>query len=172
MADWSAVLLSNDVEIAYDCFWSVYKNLYQTNFPMKRKRFNRNYNALNKFMTPGLIISRRTKNNLHTKAIADPLPANINKYKAYKTVYQRLVRAAKKLYIADKLTANASNPKKTWQTLNEILGRQGKSDSVTQIKVNDEIITDNERISNHFNTFFSSIGKKISESVPPVTKKT
>jgi hypothetical protein len=82
-------------------------------------------------MTQGLIVSRRTKNDLHSKAVANPLPANINKYKTYKTIYQRLIRAAKKRYIAEKLTENASNPKKTWQTLNEILGREGKAGSVS-----------------------------------------
>jgi hypothetical protein len=86
-------------------------------------------------MTQGLIVSRRTKNDLHTKAVTHPLPANINKYKTYKTIYQRLIRVAKKRYIADKLTENASNPKKTWQTLNEILGREGKSGSVLQLHI-------------------------------------
>jgi len=55
-------------------------------------------------MTQGLIVSRRTKNDLHSKAVTNPLPANINRYKTYKTIYQRLIRAAKKRYIADKLT--------------------------------------------------------------------
>jgi hypothetical protein len=51
-----------------------------------------------------VINSRRTKNDLLSKAVANPLPANINRYKTYKTIYQRLIRAAKKRYIADKLT--------------------------------------------------------------------
>ncbi len=120
LIDWSPVLLSNNVETLYDCFWSVYKKLFVENFPLKRKRFNKNFNARNKFMTHRLIVSRRTKNDLHSKAVANPLPANINRYKTYKTIYQRLIRAAKKRYIADKLTENASNPKKTWQTLKNI----------------------------------------------------
>jgi hypothetical protein len=149
----------------------VYKNLFAENFPLKRKRFNKNFNARNKFMTQGLIVSRRTKNDLHSKAVANPLPANINKYKTYKTIYQRLIRAAKKRYIADKLTENASNPKKTWQTLNEILGREGKSGSVSQISINGDITNDPEKIANHFNNFFTSAGKNISEAVMHVTKK-
>jgi hypothetical protein len=63
-------------------------------------------------MTAGLLISRRTKNNLHLLAVSDPSLLNINKYKTYKTIYLRTIRAAKKLYISRKLTENAKNPKK------------------------------------------------------------
>jgi hypothetical protein len=39
------------------------------------------------------------------------------------TAYQCTLRAAKKLHFARILNENASNPKKTWETLNEILGK-------------------------------------------------
>jgi hypothetical protein len=38
------------------------------------------------------------------------ISTDINRYKAYKTLYQRVIRAAKKQHIARKLTENASNP--------------------------------------------------------------
>jgi hypothetical protein len=122
-------------------------------------------------MTQGLIISRRTKKSLHVKSVSDPSPANITRYKTFKQIYQRLIRAAKKLSIAEQLRENASNPKKTWQTLNELLGRKGKSESVSDIKINDEVTNDSSRMANHFNSFFTSVGKKISNSVQPVSKK-
>jgi hypothetical protein len=169
--DWNDVYESIDVNNAYDCFWSKYNNLFSTHFPLKRKRINKNFNPLNKFMTNGLITSRRTKNNLHAIAVSEPTPANINRYKAFKSVYHRVIRAAKKQHIASKLTENAGNPKKTWQTLNEILGRKGPSDTVTQLNIEGEIVGDKLRVANHFNSFFANVGTKISNSVPPVQKK-
>jgi hypothetical protein len=56
--------------------------------------------------------------------VSDPSEENVNSYKAYKTIYQRTIRAAKKLHISKTLTENAGNPKKTWQTLNELLGKR------------------------------------------------
>jgi len=117
LADWTDVTSSNDVDMAYECFWTTYKNLYDNNFPLKKKRFNKNFDSINKFMTPGLIVSRRTKNSLYATSVSDPTLLNINRYKAYKTVYQRVIRAAKKLYIANKIAQNASNPKKIWKPL-------------------------------------------------------
>jgi hypothetical protein len=57
------------------------------------------------------------------------------------------------------------------QTLNEILGRGVRSDTVPQINVNDHVSSDNLTIANHFNNSFTNIGKEIANSVPPVSKK-
>jgi hypothetical protein len=74
-------------------------------------------------MTLGLLVSRNTKNKLHKISVANPTPDNIQKYKKFKAVYFRVLRGAKKLYFISKLTENARNPKKTWDTLNEIMGK-------------------------------------------------
>jgi hypothetical protein len=63
---------------------------------LKRKRFNRNRHKINNFMTNGLLTSRNTKKILHKASISDPSAANIQKYKNFKTVYQRVIRGAKK----------------------------------------------------------------------------
>jgi hypothetical protein len=81
-----------------------------------------------------------------------------------------VLRAAKKLYFTSKLQENASNPKKTWETLNEILGKNSKSETVDKISVNGTISSDPSEIANTFNNFFVSIGQEISNSVPPIAK--
>jgi hypothetical protein len=170
IADWSNVTSLNDIDLAYDAFWSTYNSLYITNFPVKRIRFNKNRHKINNFMTGGLLVSRETKKKLHRVAVSDPNELNINKYKVYKSAYQRIIRAAKKLYLQQKLEQNASNPKKTWETLNEILGKTRGSDSVTRIRINGAPEDNVTKIADHFNTFFTSIGQEISDSVPPVSK--
>jgi hypothetical protein len=122
-------------------------------------------------MTQGLLVSRNTKNRLHKLSIANPNVANIQRYKTYKTLYFKIVRGAKKLYFTNKLDANAGNPKKTWETLNEILGKPKKTGTVSQININETPESDPTKIANHFNTFFTSIGKKISNDIPPVQKQ-
>jgi hypothetical protein len=46
-------------------------------------------------MTNGLLISRRTKNNLYKKQIIDNSPQNVEKYKKFKQIYFKTLRAAK-----------------------------------------------------------------------------
>jgi hypothetical protein len=170
-ADWNNVLLTNDIDQSYDLFWTTYKSLHDANFPLKRSRRNKNIHKNSKFMTAGLLTSRRTKMNLHKIAISDPTAANINRYKTFKTIYHRTVRGAKKLYITFKLNENASNPKKTWQTLNEILGKTKNSDKIDQINIDGIPEHDEQKIADTFNGFFSRVGTEISGSVPTVEKQ-
>jgi len=161
----------NDIDLAYGEFWSIYNSLYEANFPLKKIRFNKNRHKINNFMTAGLLVSRQTKNTLHKLSVADPSLPNINKCKTYKSAFQRILRAAKKLYYQHKIEQNASNPKKTWQTLNEILGKTMGSATISQIKINGIPEDDPDKMADHFNKFFTSIGKKISNSVQPVQKR-
>jgi len=107
---------------------------------------------------------------LHKTSLSDPSAQNKQKYKDYKTVYQRAIRGAKKLYFTSKLRENAGNPKKTWETLNEILGKSRNSESVKSLNINGISSSNPADIANHFNTFFTAVGQQISNSVPPVEK--
>ncbi len=63
-------------------------------------------------MTAGLLVSRATKNQLFKSKLLDNSPANIQRYKDFKTVYAKTLRAAKKLYFHQKLEANVKIRKK------------------------------------------------------------
>jgi hypothetical protein len=125
IADWNNVLSQNDANLAYNGFWKTYEECHNANFPLIRKRF-KNIHKKQPFMTQGLLVSRNTKNKLHKLSITNPNVDSIQRYKTYKTLYFKTVRGAKKLYFTNKLDANAGNPKKTWETLNEILGKPKK----------------------------------------------
>jgi hypothetical protein len=111
-ADWTCVYDKSEVDAAYDEFWNIYSLIYNQTFQAKRQRFNKNIHKLQNFMTNGLLISRKTKNLLYKASISDPSMVNRVKYTTYKAVYQRVLRAAKKLYFTSKLEQNVKNPKK------------------------------------------------------------
>jgi hypothetical protein len=75
-------------------------------------------------------------------------------------LYFRTVRDAKKLYFTNKLKDNAANPKKTWDTLNEILGKVKKKETISQININNVPESEPIKIANEFNSFFTTIGQK------------
>jgi len=168
--NWNSVYDKSDVNEAYEEFWVSYNTLFNRIFRVKRTRFNKNIHKKQNFMTRGLLISRNNKKLLHKSSIAFPTVENIQKYKNYKTLYQRVLRGAKKLYFTSKLEENVKNPKKTWETLHEILGKQKKSESVEKINIEEMPVSDPPLIANHFNRFFTTVGKQISDSVIPVSK--
>ncbi len=87
-------------------------------------------------MTAGLIVSHKTKNDLYNVQLSNNSPENVAKYKAYKQNYFKIVRAAKKLCFKNKLQENSKNPKKTWETLNEAMGKSKSNPNVSKINVN------------------------------------
>ncbi len=66
------------------------------------------------------------------------------------------------------LNENAKNQKKTWETLNEILGKAKKKEPLSKINVDGRPESDPIKIANHFNSFFTSIGQKIADDVQNV----
>jgi hypothetical protein len=170
-SDWSSVLESNDVNFAYDAFWAIYNELFQLNFPLKKVRFNKNLHGQKPFMTTGLLKSRETKKNLHLAMLTDRSPLSLERYRTYKNLYFKTLRAMKKLYYSSKFEEHAKNSKKTWDTINEVQGRTKKSESVDKININGSVETDPLKIASEFNSFFTRVGKQISDSIPPVSKE-
>ncbi len=166
--DWSHVTNLNSVDDAYDTFWSTYLELYEMLFPKKQICFNRNIHKKSPFMTNGLLISRNTKNQLFKNLLTDNCPANVQKYKQFKQTYCKVLHVAKKLYFQKKLRDNVKIRKKTWETLNEVLGKSKNNATVEKINIDGQLSTDPSEISNHFNSFFTQIGKNISNSIPPI----
>jgi hypothetical protein len=170
-SDWATVLTCQNVDAAYEIFWNNYSDCHNRNFPLTRKRFNKNIHKRHHFMTAGLLVSRNNKNNLNKQAIVNARPDNIQRYKNFKTVYFCVLRAAKKLHFTNKINSNIGNSKKTWETLNEILGKSKNNNTINQLNINDMPESDPTKIANHFNAFFTSIGTKILNNVLNVDKQ-
>ncbi len=76
----------------------------------------------------------------------------------------------KKMYFSKKFEDNVKSSKKTWDTINEVQGKQKKADSVEKININGVVETDPLKIASEFNSFFTRVGKQISRSIPEVAK--
>ena len=77
----------------------------------------------------------------------------------------------KKSYFDAQFLSNKSNIKKTWSLINSIINKSNKPalpDHFLDSLGNK--ITDSLDISNHFNSYFSEIGTKLSNQIPPSSK--
>jgi len=120
-------------------------------------------------MTAGLLISRNTKNKLHKIAVLNPDPMNVDKLKTYRNIYNATLRKSKRLYFEENLKANVKNPKKTWDLLKEATVGKKTTNKIEKISVNGNLISEPQVIAEEFNSFFTSIGSTIAESVRPTT---
>jgi hypothetical protein len=103
---------------------------------------------------------------LHKKALNDPVNHD-EQFKRYRYLYNKVLKASKKLTLESKFKKYKNNQKKTWDLLKEtVLGQKTvNSGEISEIKVGDNLIKDPKAIANELNVFFSSIGQKISDSI-------
>jgi len=67
-------------------------------------------------MTQGLLVSRQTKNNQHKTALVYPTEYNINSYKSFRNLYNKILRKSKALYFEKSFDLNSKNPKKNLES--------------------------------------------------------
>ncbi len=168
---WNSVLDLTNTNEAFNEFWNLFNTLFELQFPLCKVKFNKNIHQINNFMTPGLIISRKTKNKLHKKALCSPNQYN-DHYKTYRNIYNRLIKASKQLYLEMKFKKYQKNPRKTWELLKETtFGSKPRHSPISELLIDNNVTTTPTDIANGFNEFFSTVGTNISNSVKNITKR-
>ena len=71
-------------------------------------------------------------------------------YKSFRNATNIALRNAKREYYAAKFLNNKTNPKHAWKTVNKILGRSQKQDTVNEIKVPEKTVTSSRELVNVF----------------------
>lgn len=153
------------VDHFHDLFFTIYDNF----FPEITIRFNRNIHGIKKWMTQGLLISRNKKNTLMKLSVVSPSPNNLQNFRIYRNLYNKLTRLCKKLYYQDLLEINKSNLKKSWSILNEILNKKNsKKSNPFSLRLGEKILSNPKEVADHFNKYFTSIASEIANEINPV----
>ncbi|CAB4011406.1 Hypothetical predicted protein, partial [Paramuricea clavata] len=73
------------------------------------------------------------------------------------------MRKAKSKYFCDKIQASSQmgDSKSGWAWINSLLGRKHKNVNINELKVNDDIISDDKSITETLNEYFINIGMKM-----------
>ena len=167
---WNEVISSTNVDDCYDKFWDYFEMLHNQHFTLVSHRFNKNIHKNEDFMTNGLLNSRRQKIRLHKTALSDNSIPNWTKYKTYRNLFNKTLRASKRLHYDNQLKANIRNPKKTWDILKELTTGHKTQSTIDKITVDNQVITDPTNMADNFNKFFTGIGRKIHDSVTPTQR--
>ena len=97
-----------------------------------------------------------------------PSADSLGTFKSYRNLYNKTIRAAKKLFFERELLLNQSNLKKSWDLIRMALNKKvEKSSSISSLFVNNITVTDPLSMANHFNEFFTSIASKIVDEINP-----
>jgi exonuclease III len=138
---WNNVMQCNFVDEAYNLFWSDFKTFFDLHFPLKKQKFNKNFHSKNKFITQGILVSRRRKNELLKLHVKSRTPESKEIYCNYRNMYNKIVRASKKLYYREHISANKKDPKKLWGLLKEVSTGELQVDKIEKISENGNSFT-------------------------------
>ena len=126
-----------------------------TSNPNKYKGTN---NLRKDWITLGLARSSEIKNSLHDQWFFNRTQANWNKYIEYKRIYDRLSNKVKYDYHDKIFKANQDDLKKTWKSINNILGRKRQNRLLTFPQ---------ENAAHTFNSYFVNIATNLVKETYP-----
>jgi len=167
--NWSKVVEQSDPKVAYDTFFQIFNNEYDRHCPLTTiKQKNRRILPRNPWLTPGLMISRQTKEKLLKDKINLKTCESKEKFYEYNRIYTKLIKLSKRVHYSREFAGAKGNSKKTWDLLRGALkigNKKSKSDIPTSMKSGEEVLV-GDKIASGFNNYFSSIGQDLAKSIP------
>ena len=169
--NWSNILENDCPEMAFENFFQIIDNYFEKSFPELVSKAQKKRIKHNPWMSNSILISRKKKERLFRIKLKKPSQENRLKFKEFNQIYTKTVRAARKKYYEEKFEMFSKDCRKTWENINDILGRKkGKMDIPKVFNSNGNILSGNFEIAEGFNDFFSNIGPKLAKSIPKSNK--
>ena len=139
--------------------------------PVKVKRVNKYKHKLTPWITSGIIRSIKFRDSLYKK-LKTLYPENeehtrteIN-LKTYNYILKKSIRSAKIHYYKYQFEKYKQDTRKTWSTIKFIINKgKNSSDFPSYFMLDNNKITDNRRIADGFNKFFTNIGPTLSKQI-------
>lgn len=159
--DWRAVISNSDVNQAVQEFDKIISSAISTHSRLVTT--TRSCLSLKPWITPGLIKCQKNRDTLHLKARKDPNNEILQTtYRRYRNFYKELLHRVKTGYEKEKLVENKNNPKKLWQTINNICDRtKMKTNSTELISMNEDPLASLNRCNN----YFANVGKQLAKHI-------
>lgn len=117
------------------------------------------------WITTELAQNIKERHKMYRKFVGKPITHGDEYRRLRNTVNNRLA-TAKKEYYKSKLNLVAGNSKKTWSLINEILNVKKKTTTIDEISIDGTKVSNPYAVCNHFNSYFSSVGKELADALP------
>ena len=108
----------------YDNFLNDFTKLYDECCPVKTRRKRTDFRQ--KWMTPALLKSCKTKDKLYKKYQQFPTSENKQSYCAFNNQFTVIKRKAEKFYFQNKLDQAKGDLRKTWQVIKDAINKKQK----------------------------------------------
>jgi len=165
--NWDPIYNCNNVNFGYSYFDSKIKECYNSSF--KLVRLSRKRSKDKKWITPGLKCSINHKNKLFKKWITTLSKKDEQKYKHYRTQYNKIVSEAEKSYFSELFNSKTNTIKQLWNNLTSIasLSKNKCKNNICQLLLDGKYVNDIKVMGDSFNKYFCSIGENLQTKFNP-----
>ena len=158
--NWTTVYEAQDANQAATEFERIKDSIIDKCLPTKTIRINPDLHQ--PWFTQGLRISRATLQQLIIERHQST--TNLERYKTYKSLYNRICRKAEISWTKQELAANRNNTRKIWQLLDKTVNRKRKTGEITSLfKIGGTVTDDPKLIANAFNTQYTTMGPNLAK---------
>ena len=138
MIDWNRVTTHNNPNELWDVWKHLLASVIDKHALLRTKRVK---NKRSPWITNERLREIRTRDFLKRKTESTNDLSIWKQFKDARNKANNSVQKAKPKYFSDNLDANKSDPRKTWQLINELQSRQSKSTKVSQVKTGNQVLT-------------------------------
>ena len=163
---WSNIFNSDVVNLMYSSFLNIYLRIFHASFPLTRVT---SLNKCNRWITTGIQTSCKLKGELFILNRSLNNPVLKQYYKKYCNILVKVIREAKRMTFSTRISKSHNKTKTTWNIVNELLGKQHSSNDIQQLTVEGTHFTNQQRIAEEFNKYFSTIVDIINSNKPYLT---
>ena len=150
----------HDLANLVHCYNSTLTNLLDKHAPLITKTVQSPKS--NPWFSPGLKALKRIRRNLERRWKSLPSAANLSALRTASNAYRNSILSAKKLYHSQLITANSSNPRQLWKTINTLLHRSALPSLPN--------LTSVSSIAQQFTTFFADKVTNLRNNIPSVNQ--
>ena len=147
--------------------WMIWKKKFleivNMHAPLKRRKVSSKQIP---WLTNDLLLKKREKTYLKRKAVLSKSMIDWSAYRHARNRYNKLVKDTVRSHFQNKLHNNQGDLKKTWKTINELMNKSKKENTILEVRIDSLEITDPINITNAFNKHFVEMGDRLSKDKP------
>jgi len=171
---WELVSRCSNVNMAYKVFYDMFVKVCDDHAPNKEIKVSRKKNSpKNPWISSAILKSIKKKHTLYKKYKTSNFNEECGKrYKRYRNTLVTVIKNAKRLYYCNSFDHNKNYMRKTWETINELIGGKSKNKNmvIEELIINqggtDITVSSEKDIAEELNNYFVTVGSNLAKQIP------
>ncbi|KAK5644258.1 hypothetical protein RI129_008103 [Pyrocoelia pectoralis] len=163
--NWTQAMSELDVNSCAEKIVSLLQNAIAAATSSVRK-YSKKLLKLKPWITHGLVVSIRIKSKMSKKLTQQSFNQHLKDYyKRYCSTLRTLISKRKNDYYSKQFSDVASDVKKTWKLVNQVIKGSVKSRDIKELHIGDTVVRGQQGCAEVFNIHFASVGKKLASNL-------